>query len=200
MRELRVLRVQRAERLGRGRRPTVRPARPSETAVRSASACSQHRASAPSAIIGSAVASCTQHRGAVDDERPPGGERAEPLHVVDLAERRAARRVDEAPEERAQRALERGGRSREPSREAVELAKPEARVVRRRAAAGAEVVVLAARVERVAAEPDREHLEGEVCVRIGAVAPTPRDARSRGRGSPPACGRSSSRSLRDSGS
>ena len=48
-----------------------------------------------------------QHRRPIDDERPPRGERTEPSHVVDLAERRAARRVDEAPEERAERALER---------------------------------------------------------------------------------------------
>ena len=87
--------------------PTRRRPAPSETAVRSASACSQHCASAPSAIIGSAVASCSSIAGPIDDERPPRREGPEPAHVVDLAERRAARRVDEAPEQRAERALER---------------------------------------------------------------------------------------------
>ena len=61
-RELRVLCVERLERLGRRRAPLpVRGA--GETAVRSASACSQHCASAPSAIIGSAVASCSSIAG-----------------------------------------------------------------------------------------------------------------------------------------
>ncbi len=38
-------------------------ARPRDTAVRSSSACSQHRARAPAAIIGSAVASCNSTAG-----------------------------------------------------------------------------------------------------------------------------------------
>jgi len=47
-----------------------------------------------------------QHRRTVDDERPPRGEGAEPRDVVDLAQRRPARRVHQAPEERAQGPLE----------------------------------------------------------------------------------------------
>lgn len=48
-----------------------------------------------------------EHRGTIDDQAPPRREGAEPLDVVDLAERRAPRRVDEPPEQGAQGALER---------------------------------------------------------------------------------------------
>ena len=63
VRELGVVRVERLERLGRRGAPLPVGRVRSETAVRSASACSQHCASAPSAIIGSAVASCRSIAG-----------------------------------------------------------------------------------------------------------------------------------------
>src|SRR5690606_11746051 len=84
------------------------------------------------------------------------------LHVVDLAERGAPRRVDEPPEERAQRPLERRRQLSRSIDEAVELTEPEAGVVRGRPATRAEIRLLSARVERVAAELEREHLEREI--------------------------------------
>jgi hypothetical protein len=113
-----------------------------------------------------------EHGGPIDDERPPRRERAEPADVVDLTERGAARGVDEPPEERAQRALERRRQLARAVDEALQLAQPETRVVRGRAAPVAEVGVRSARVERVAAETDREHLEREVGVDVtGRVLP-----------------------------
>src|SRR5690606_22289812 len=108
-----------------------------------------------------------EHRRPVDDEGPPRGEGSEPLDVVDLPERRAARGVDEAPEHRAERALE--GR-RDLARsvgEALDLADEEAGAVRRGPGPGAEVFLSAAAgIERVAAEPDGQHLEHLVDLRI----------------------------------
>ena len=173
VRELGVLGVQRRERRAL---PTT-PHCPSACARRDRRAQAfgllAARSSAPSAIIGSAVASWRSIGGPIDDERPPRRERAEPAHVVDLAERRAARRVDEPPEERAQRALQRRRKLARAVGEALELAQPETRVVRGRSATGTEVGVRTARVERVAAEPDREHLERE----IGARCRAPRRCR-----------------------
>ncbi len=100
-----------------------------------------------------------EHRRPVDHQRPPRREGPEPSHVVDLAERRAARRVDQAPEHRRERGLHARGQLARPIREAVELAEPQARVVRGAAASRPEVAVLAERVERVSTEAKREHLD-----------------------------------------
>src|SRR5690606_695302 len=108
-----------------------------------------------------------------DDQRPPRGEGAEPLDVVDLAEGRAARGVDEAPEHGAERALERRRQLARAIGEAFDLAEKEAGAVRRGPGPGAEILLAAAGVEGVAAEPDREHLEHRVDLRIALALSAP---------------------------
>ena len=85
---------------------------------------------------------------------------------VHLAECGPARGVDEAPQHHAEGVLEGGRELPRSVVETVDLAEPEAGLVRRRAAPGPEVSVLAAGVQRVAAEADREDLQRQV---VGVV-------------------------------
>ncbi len=135
-RELGVVGVQRGERLGAPARPSRRRRRPTTprcAAPRPARSIGRARPRPSSAARWRAAAASR----AIDHERPPGREGAEPAHVVHLAERRAARRVDEAPEERRERTLQRPGQLARAVGEALELAEPQAGVVGRRPAAGA---------------------------------------------------------------
>src|SRR5690606_24834830 len=71
--------------------------------------------------------------------------------------------------ERGERVLERDRQIDRLVGEAFELAQPKADVVRRRAAAGAELGVLAQRVQRVTAEADGEHFERHVELAVAAA-------------------------------
>ncbi len=192
--QLRPLRVQRLERLGRRRPPLAvldaqRHGRPQRLRVLAATLRARPRPSS-----GSAVASCCSIAGR--SMTSPHQAAKGPSHCTSSTSPRAVPRVVSTSRQKSALSAPCSG-ARQLARavgEPLELAKPQARVVRRRPAPGPEVGALAARVEGVAAEADREDLERETGVGIAPSGLAP--LRERDRGSPPARARSSSTSPR----